>query len=410
MAEQKKYTLMNTVAVLSVSTLLYLAAVNAASIPFLIEEFGKKNGGAFDDTTIKLFATIPSLMMIVCSLVSGKLIEIFPIKTIVLGCSVIMLVAGFGTYFVFNFPTILALRVVYGMGSGTVFPLANALIQQLYEGDEKARLLGFRAAFGALFGTAVTLVGGWLTSLGWRNAFFGYLFAIPVGLLVLFFCPTNEPIKKEKATAAAGEKKYTKKTFYVLLFVILFNACMMSFNVELPIVIKRDMFPGDTQELKAAAANAASLVASVNTLFAFLAGLVFGALQKATRRYMAVISTGLVGLALVGLCFVQAIPLFVVGGAIFGLGFGFYNPTYNLLIASTAAQPKFGAQAIAIYTSCVGLGQFLSPYLINGIKTALNLTIPRAEWVITGTITAALVIGATIYITVTGGKEERKSS
>ena len=79
-------------------------------------------------------------MMIVCSLLSGKLIQIFPIKKIVIGCAALMFAAGFGTYFVFNLPAILIMRVIYGMGSGTVFPLANAIIQQLYEGEEKARL------------------------------------------------------------------------------------------------------------------------------------------------------------------------------------------------------------------------------------------------------------------------------
>ena len=105
--------------------------------------------------------------------------------------------------------------------------------------------MGFRAAFGALFGAGVTLVGGWLTSFGWRYAFFGYLFAIPVALLVLFFCPSNEPIKKEKTSSSAGEKKYTRKTFYVLLFAIFFNACMMSFNVELSLVITGENIGGN---------------------------------------------------------------------------------------------------------------------------------------------------------------------
>ena len=396
MTETKKYSMMNIVAVMSVSTLLYLAMINAASLPYLVQEFPQYN-----ITTIKLFATIPSLMMIVCSLVSGKLIQIFPIKTVVLGCCVLMLCAGFGTYFIFNLPGILIFRVIYGMGSGTVFPLANAIIQQLFEGEQRAKLMGFRAAFGALFGAAVTMIGGWLTSLEWRYAFFGYLFAIPVALLVFFFCPTNEPIKKAKTESAAGEKKYTKKTWLVLAFVILFNACMMSFNVELSLVVTGEGLGN---------ANDVSLISSTNTIFAFIAGLVFGALQKKTKRYMAVISTGLVGLALVLGCLVQSVPLFMVCAAIFGLGFGFYNPTYNLLIAATAAQPKYGSQAIAIYTSCVGLGQFLSPYMIAAVKQALNLTANRSEWLITSVTTVILVTLATLYIIFTGSNREKQSA
>ena len=186
----KQYSLMNIVAVISISTFLYFAMVNAASLPYLVQEFPE-----YSITTIKLFTTIPSLMMIVCSLISGKLIQIFPIKTVVLGCGVLMLVAGFGSYFLTSLPLFLVFRVIYGMGSGTVFPLANAIIQQLFEGEFKAKLMGFRAAFGALFGAGVTMVGGFLTSLNWRYAFLGYLVVIPVALLVLFFCPTNEPIK-----------------------------------------------------------------------------------------------------------------------------------------------------------------------------------------------------------------------
>lgn len=112
------------------------------------------------------------------------------------------------------------------------------------------------------------------------------------------------------------------------------------------------------------------------------------------------------GLALAILCFAQNFALFIMCGAIFGLGFGFYNPTYNLLIAGTAAKPKFGSQAIAVYTSCVGLGQFLSPYLINGVKNLLNLNVLRAEWRITAVSTLCLVLGATIYIVVTGGNKK----
>ena len=136
MAESKQYKLINIVAVMSVSTLLYLASVNAASLPYLVEEFPQ-----YSLTTVKLFTTIPSLMMIICSLISGKLIQIFPIKKIVVGCAVLMFLAGFGTYFVFNLPAILILRVIYGMGSGTVFPLANAIIQQLFEGEQRAKLM-----------------------------------------------------------------------------------------------------------------------------------------------------------------------------------------------------------------------------------------------------------------------------
>ena len=68
MAESKQYKLINIVAVMSVSTLLYLASVNAASLPYLVEEFPQ-----YSLTTVKLFTTIPSLMMIICSLISGKL-------------------------------------------------------------------------------------------------------------------------------------------------------------------------------------------------------------------------------------------------------------------------------------------------------------------------------------------------
>jgi MFS family permease len=393
MTETKKYNFMNIVAVMSVSTLLYLAMINSASLPYLVQEFPQ-----YDITTVKLFTTIPSLMMIVCSLVSGKLIQIFPIKKIVVGCCVLMLVAGFGTYFVFNLPGILILRVIYGMGSGTVFPLANAIIQQLFEGEQRAKLMGFRAAFGALFGAAVTMIGGWLTAVQWRYAFFGYLFAIPVAMLVLFFCPSNEPIKKEKDNTAVGEKKYTSKTWLVLLFVIIFNACMMSFNVELSLVVTGENIGG---------AQDVSMISSTNTIFAFIAGLAFGALQKKTKRYMAIISTGLVGVALVLGCLVQSVPLFMVCAALFGLGFGFYNPTYNLLIASTAAKPKYGSQAIAIYTSCVGLGQFLSPYLVDWVKQLVGLTAARSEWMITGTCTVVLVVLATLYIIFTGSNRQK---
>ena len=77
-------------------------------------------------------------------------------------------------------------RGLQGLAGGAVFPIALAVIADLYEPEERAK---YGALFGAVFGVASVLgpiLGGFLTdNFGWPWIFF---VNVPIGLISLFVC------------------------------------------------------------------------------------------------------------------------------------------------------------------------------------------------------------------------------
>ena len=77
-------------------------------------------------------------------------------------------------------------RGLQGLGGGAVFPIAFAIIADLYPPEERAK---YGALFGAVFGLSSVLgplLGGWVTEhLGWPYIFF---LNVPLGLVSLFVC------------------------------------------------------------------------------------------------------------------------------------------------------------------------------------------------------------------------------
>ena len=362
-----KKSLVNIMAIISVSSLIYFMQLNASTLPYIAKSFPQ-----YDMTAIKMFSTLPYFMLIICPLIEWKLLQHFTMKEIVLFSCVVMVITGTALYGCSGLPEMLILRIIYGTGYGLVFPLASALVQHMFEGKQRDKMMGIRTAFGALCGSGMALVGGWLTSIHWRRTFLGYLLIIPVFILVYFFCPSNEPMKKKNKK---NERIFTRKTWLLSPFAFILNICIISFSVELSLVLVGEGL-GDAQEV--------SRVFAVNTIFAFGAGIIFGFVKQKLGKCVLLAATGLIGTGLLLGAVSQNYLMFMCFAAIFGIGFGWLNPIMNLLMADTVTDYRYGAQAIAVYTSCMGLGQFLYPYIWAGINRLTGRNILRLEWKMSG--------------------------
>ena len=117
----------------------------------------------------------------------------------------------------------------------------------------------------------------------------------------------------------------------------------------------------------------------------------------------------LVGVATLLACYAKTLPLFYVAAVIFGFGFGFYNPALTVAVAQSAASPKYGAIAISVYTSVLGVAQFGSAKVLKFIaeKLGLNLGL-RNDWQIAWPVVLVVTAAAVAYIMMTGGADGKK--
>ena len=129
----------------------------------------------------------------------GKLSDLYGRKPMFMAGIVIFLVGSALSGLSQNMGMLILFRGIQGIGAGALFPVALAVIGDLFTPAERGKYQGL---FGAVFGVAFVvgpLVGGWLTEqIHWNWIFY---VNIPIGLVALFVISRLLPtMKTERAT------------------------------------------------------------------------------------------------------------------------------------------------------------------------------------------------------------------
>ncbi|WP_371374822.1 MFS transporter [Sporomusa aerivorans] len=361
----KKYGFVTKAAVLSVALLMYTTATTTPALGAIAKAFPDVS-----PDTVKQIASLPSLMMIAGSLLTGQLERFMTKKAILYVSMTVQLVAGIIPAFYGDMALILVCRAFFGVGYGLVFPLASSLIADLFDGRERDTLMGLKSAVGAAAGIVFQMLGAYLAVISWRHAFLGFLLIIPIFLMIFFKLP--EPEKKTAPMAADGavQARLTPATWYICLLNLIYNLIQFSFMTNVAIVMTT---------AKIGNAMQAGMVLTAFTAAAFVAGLAYGKVAQVFKRYTVALAVGLVGLAFLMLLNVDTYALFLVAGAIFGLGFGTYNPAVTLLLIGTAHKSA-ATLALSFFVALMGVGQFLSPIALGFLTKMLGFAGPLAAW------------------------------
>src|SRR5215831_14546435 len=167
---------------------VFLAALDqtvvGTALPRIITDLGGNGLYTWAFTAYLLTSTISGPLY-------GKLSDLFGRRPIFqLGVAIFMigsLLAGLSQ----EMWQLVVARGVQGLGAGALFPIALAVIADLFAPSERGRYQGL---FGAVFGLSVLVgpaIGGLITdTIGWPFVFF---FNLPIGALVLFVVRRNLP-------------------------------------------------------------------------------------------------------------------------------------------------------------------------------------------------------------------------
>ncbi len=100
--------------------------------------------------------------------------------------------AGSAIFLFHNFHVIIVLRVFQGIGAASLGSLNTTLIGDFFKGKQRPAAMGLNAGMLSISTGLYPLIGGALASIAWFYPFLLPLFAIPVGLLVIFKLPEPE--------------------------------------------------------------------------------------------------------------------------------------------------------------------------------------------------------------------------
>ncbi|MDD3269603.1 MAG: MFS transporter [Syntrophomonadaceae bacterium] len=345
-----KDTLRFKISLLSVSLLTLMAG--AAVAPGL-SEINRVFAG-YSPTVVKLVISLPPLLIIPFSLLSGLLSSVISKKNLLIAGLLIYLVGGAGAAFVDSMLPLLLFRAVLGMGTGIILPLSTGLIADFYDGDQRSKMLGFSSASNCLGTILANLAAGILVAINWHYIFYVYFLAIPVLLMVIPFIEGQAPPSK-----VAGGKVSDIPKELILWALAAFLVMLAFFGVvtNLALLIDNRNLGGS---------QVAGIVFALNSLCMLLSGAFFLNVQKKLQMFYSSFMLFLMAAGYAGLMLAGSLPLLIVSVILSGLGTGLAFP-FIMNQASRYAREDNSIVIMGIVSSSAFLGQFFSPLILDNV-------------------------------------------
>lgn len=312
---------------------------------------------------IKLILTLPAIILIPISLISGKLVQFYSKKKIIMIGLLLYLVGGVGAGFVENIFQLLSFRILLGMGLGLILPLSTGLIADFYDGSQRAKMMGYSTAVNNLGGVIATLLSGILAAISWRYIFAIYLISGIVFTLILLFLEDQPLSVKEKGRRKKINSNVWKIALSIFMIYVIFGA--VPTNLSLFLV-----------EFQLGQSGTSGILIALLTFSSFMAGLLFFKISKLLKTLKIVIPLLIMFIGFVILSYTLNIMFIGVAIICIGIGLGLLLPTF-MLATTKAVSKDQTSYALAIVSSSMFFGQFISPIFTAFLQNIMNSTSTR---------------------------------
>ena len=389
---KKKISL--AVGILSMNLLLMSGTVVGAAIAAISKSFPQE-----PISKVQMLSSIPQLGQLAATLVFTRLTYKLTRKNIGVVSVAIVAISGLlPVFYNSSLNIILACMVALGFGLGLISNVGPVLLQEHFDGEERATVMGWAVGFNNLGMMGFTAIGGMLGSANWKNLFWVYGAAIIILLVVLVLVPKDRKLSEaevsnQKNISFGKTVKSLNGYVYVMLIVTFVTSlCLM-------------IFLANQSLLLASKGNGTAYTAMVTAL-----GNVGGICTAFGLKYIRKLTKtdtmawGFVAFALSYICivFFNNPVLHIAGNMFSGMGIVMVNATIPYELSILANHQQFPV-AIAMNTLIASVAGFLAPMLLAATKISAGANSYIAGIVISG-ITAAVLL-----ITRLGSRIEKKS-
>ncbi|MEI3377100.1 MAG: MFS transporter [Coriobacteriales bacterium] len=349
---------MNTIGILALFCTMSEFAILTPSIAAFAHHFADT-----DITTIMLANSITGVISVPVSIASGALLPRIGFRPAAIIGILIMSVGGAFPFLmpdITNYGFIIFSRVIVGIGLGIMFPVGNASIIALCDGEQRSRLLGLGITIQFVFNIIYTTLAGYLTEIAWNYSFLAYLVGFIPLVIALVWMPESKDVVAAKTTGAVkGEVKEKGKIPRAIggyaVFALAAWTCVVTVQVVTSSIL-------DVRGL--AGPGEAALVINCCGIGTILCGVLFPYLVRVFRgRLFGVagvfIVIGLVPCLIATSSVVYAVGVFILGFA----GSAFFTAAQNA--TGNITPPDRVPFVSGIMTSMMNLGPFLGPYVFS---------------------------------------------
>lgn len=327
-------------------------------------------------TMIQNMLTIPCIVVIVTTLVVGKLMEHISKKKITLVGVVCFLIGGVAPMFIDNLSVILVLRGVLGIGIGVCQCTVSALVAENFDGKERAQVQGIvqSCQMGAM--GVMAICGG----ISWNMTFAVHF----IGVLSLLGLLALVPDRKPEKTSSTGEAQKSHLTTgawgWIILMFINFISVMV-YSAFLAYLMSE-------KQIGTAADSGISL--ALFAVAGIIIGLIYGKFAAVVRNKMIGLSMLLAGIAYLILAFANSIVVIHIGSFLTGASLAMFMPPMFLNVGMSVDAFTVPL-AISLVTAAQNLGQFVCPYILNPLAATLGASAPNQMVFIIGAVLALIL-------------------
>lgn len=375
-----------TIISISMATVMAGAAISPA-LGVIAKAFPEASS-----TMIKMILTAPALMIIPFTFFASYLTTKLPKRTIVIIGLGVYLVGGVGPQFMKTIETLILFRLVLGAGVGLLMPLSESLIYDYYMGQERTKMMGFNSAFSNFGGIITMLLAGWLAALGWRQPFNVYFLGLLIFVLVFFFLP-----KGEIYTQAPNERKL-KIPPAVYVYSLAMGALMLAYysvSTNMALYLGENNLGGP---------GLSGIVVSLLTVGGMITSLYLVQLKMIFKKFIIPVMLFAMGISFLFLSFTIIIPLIMISVCLIGFAQGSLFPIITMKALDSVKLHQTD-RAIAVATSFIFSGQFLSPLVLDGLGKMFNQVTIRFQFGVLAVSMLSFVIIGFFFMRYQANKE-----
>jgi MFS family permease len=348
--------------ILSSATLTVMAgAIISPIVNLMREDLG------IDRTAAGLIIATHALFVTLFSPLVGSLMDkIGPKKPYLFGLVLYGLAGGAGLL-VRSYWPLLALRALLGIAVAAIMNPITVMVLNLYQGDDRNKVMGWRGSANSVGGIVWPLVGGLLGGFSWRVPFGVYAVGIPLGVLALLAVPEARPEKDSHADIPGPI--WAVFWEHPLLFVI--YGLMLLTNVLLYTIVV--FVPQLLERIGVSRPFHISLFLTAMTLSAGATSFLYGRIKsRLSYERIVLIALALWAIGYTAVSQVSSPWVIALASAFFGIGQGMTMPALMVWIGELVPAPFRGR--VAAYLGMFGsLGQFLAPVLFGATLRLIEL-------------------------------------
>ncbi|WP_295895031.1 MFS transporter [uncultured Vibrio sp.] len=352
------------VACIYLASAMMLGAVGSVSpaLPSIVEEYATLSNVTF---MAQLVVTLPSLAIALFSPMIGHWMNRVNKVRCLAGFLILFTLAGSAGYWLEHLVLLMLSRFVLGIAIAGLMTTTMTLIIELFQGTRREKMISHQQAalnFGAIF---VVAFSGYLAVFDYKLLFLINLLALPMVLLLRpsqYRCPTES----SSVLGFTEGLKLVRFAFVPCITVFLFFALTYFIPTRLSLIIA-EMVPENSSILISTMMISLTISAGITSLLHARAERLLG------RDSLPVISGVMTGIAFLLFGHQSSLAVIYFAVVLVGVSIGLLIP---VMIGNSikGLPPQARGIISGLITSCVFMGQFISPVISNAVISQFELT------------------------------------